>query len=120
MASGRLNLPGPGEVSPALLSQWKDLLEGKLKIAYGRSTCTWPGGSNFSNSVQVTHGIDVRGSGYGTIQCTPTSTGSIFLVTFVAIPGATTTQIQVQAFTTDGTSPLATDTTGFFWLVIVP
>jgi hypothetical protein len=107
---------------------WAGLLVdglGKIRISelnFGIATITWPGGFNFSNVLQVAHGLSRQ----------PTASGAVFVtINGLAQPGLnalpiveahagnTAQLIGFQANTSDGQNPPNTATTGFYWLAIL-
>ena len=79
-------------------------------LRFGVATVTWPGGSQQSDSINVTHGLGK----------TPTVvfTQSDTVIAHARPASIGATQFAVQMRTVDGSSPLATRTDFVYWIAI--
>jgi len=96
-----------------------DLLGKLLNARYGYATVTFPGGVNFSDPTEVTHGL---GTGallrLATIDGLNIGTPLNAAPVIYAYAGTTVDKMKFQAVTTDGSSPAASTVVGFWWFVL--
>jgi hypothetical protein len=87
----------------------------KLQLAFGSGALAWPGGSQFSSTLTVAHGLGVTPQAVMALTALPAGAASV-LVAYV--PPSDATNIYLRGHTTDGSSPLITDTTNLYWLAV--
>ena len=84
------------------------------KVAFGSGTIAWPGGSAFSNTLTLAHGLGTTPQTVQALSQLPVG-GNPTDIHYVAVDA---TNVQYRAHTTDGSSPANTVTTLFYWLAI--
>jgi hypothetical protein len=89
-----------------------DQIEKLLPKAMGMATLVWPGGTYFSNALQITHGQPRQVLG---VISVPLSGVNASEYTIIGLPGASAQQWQIQGFEVTHAAQAATSTT-VFWI----
>lgn len=95
------------------------LLQGGISaINVGTGLATWPGGQQFTSTLNVAHGLPIAVRPKAVLLTVNQAGSYVGFPTLAAgIPGTPGT-FQVQAWTTDGSSPAVGVTVGFDWLAL--
>ncbi len=105
-------LPSTNEVHDELIRQNFEYIENNCLFgSRGSGTLTWPGASQFSNNLVVPHGLNAVPTSVQATSQLPAG-GAAVEMHWVSVDA---TNITFRGHTTDGSSPLATATTSFFW-----
>lgn len=98
----------------ALTGQVADFGKDGVKVRFGSGTVTWPGASQLTGVVTVTHGMGLTPTAVVAIATFTAGAGSA-MVGLTGAPGATTFTIQGY---NPGGAPVAGTTSTFYWLAI--